>query len=121
MVTRDGLSHTEVAVLKENTPATWQGAPSMAELPAEKEIYVGRDRIHPLRKELGIRCVQNKKFKVGVPATDYGTDIIDIPTGKGWLYLAGVKDFASMEIVGDTRGSRMTKGLVQSALEKALD
>ena len=30
---------------------------------ADQEVYVGRDHIHRLRKELGLRCVQNKKFK----------------------------------------------------------
>ncbi len=108
---------------------------------AEQGVHVGRDRIHRLRKELGLRCIQNKKFKattnsahdlpvapnlldqkfkVSGPAQIYGTDITYIPTGEGWLYLAGVKDFGSMEIVGYAMGARMTKDLVQAALEKAL-
>ena len=108
---------------------------------SEKEVYVGRDRIHRLRKELGLKCIQNKKFKattnsahdlpvapnlldqnfeVSGPAQVLGTDITYIPTGEGWLYLAGVKDFGSKEIVGYAMGSRMTKELVQHALEKAL-
>jgi transposase InsO family protein len=108
---------------------------------AEQEVYVGRDRIHRLRKELGLKCIQNKKFKattnsahdlpvapnllnqkfeVEGPGKVLGTDITYIPTGEGWLYLAGVKDFGSMEIVGYAMGARMTKELVQNALEKAL-
>ena len=108
---------------------------------AEQEVYVGRDHIHRLRKELGLRCIQNRKFKattnsahdlpvapnlldqnfnVDGPGKVYGTDITYIPTGEGWLYLAGVKDFGSMEIVGYAMGPRMTKELVQVALEKAL-
>ena len=108
---------------------------------ADQEVYVGRDRIHRLRKELGLRCVQKKKFKattnsahdlpvvpnlldqkfsVDGPGKVWGTDITYIPTEEGWLYLAGVKDFGSMEIVGYAMGARMTKELVQKALEKAL-
>lgn len=108
---------------------------------AEREVYLGRDRIHRLRKELGLRCIQNRKFRattnsahdlpvapnlldqkfdVDAPGTVYGTDITYIPTGEGWLYVAGVKDFGSKEIVGYAMGDRMTKDLVQLALEKAL-
>jgi len=108
---------------------------------AEQEVYVGRDRIHRLRKELGLCCIQNRKFKattnsahdlpvapnlldenfeVDGPGKVYGTDITYIPTDEGWLYLADVKDFGSMEIIGYLMGSRMTKELVQVALEKAL-
>jgi len=117
------------------------GSPRIQLELAEQEVYVGRDRIHRLRKELGLRCIQNKKFKattnsahdlpvapnlldqkfdVSGPAQVLGTDITYIPTGEGWLYLAGVKDFGSKEIVGYAMGARMTKELVQQALEKAL-
>jgi len=111
------------------------------ELAAEDQ-QVGRDHISRLRKEMGLKCIQKKKFKVttdsahqlpvaanlleqkfsvSVPATVWGTDITYIPTDEGWLYLAGVKDFASREIVGYAMGSRMTTELVQRALGKALE
>jgi putative transposase len=117
------------------------GSPRIQLELADQGIYVGRDRIHRLRKELGLKCIQNKKFKattnsahdlpvapnlldqkfeVDGPGKVLGTDITYIPTGEGWLYLAGVKDFGSMEIVGYAMGTRMTKELVQAALEKAL-
>ena len=110
------------------------------ELAAENQ-QVGRDHISRLRKEMGLRCIQKKKFKVttdskhqlpvaanlleqkfsvSVPATVWGSDITYIPTDEGWLYLAGVKDFATREIVGYAMGSRMTTELVQRALSKAL-
>ena len=106
-----------------------------------KTIRLGRDHISRLRKEMGLKCIQKKKFKVttdsahqlpvvanlleqkfsvSVPATVWGTDITYIPTDEGWLYLAGVKDFASREIVGYAMGGRMTTELVQKALRKAL-
>jgi putative transposase len=102
---------------------------------------VGRDHIGRLRKELGLRCKQKRKFKATTnskhnlptvpnllnqqfspeaPGMVWGTDITYIPTDEGWLYLAGVKDFASKEMVGWAMGDRMTKELVQAALAKAL-
>jgi len=50
----------------------------------------------------------------------WGTDITYIHTDEGWLYLAGVKDFGSREIVGFAMDKRMTKELTQEALRKAL-
>jgi len=104
-------------------------------------IKVGRDHIARLRKEMGIKCIQTKKFKATTnsrhslplypnlldqkfnivePGKVWGTDITYIPTDEGWLFLAGVKDFGSKEIVGYEMDSRMTKELVQKALNKAL-
>jgi putative transposase len=110
------------------------------ELSAENQ-QVGRDHISRLRKEMGLKCIQKRKFKVttdskhhlpvaanlleqnftvSVPSTVWGTDITYVATEEGWLYLAGVKDFASRELVGYAMSSRMTTELVQSALKKAL-
>jgi len=110
------------------------------ELAAENQS-VGRDHISRLRKEMGLKCIQHKRFKVttdskhhlpvaenlleqkftvSVPATVWGTDLTYVPTDEGWLYLAGVKDFGSREIVGYAMGSRMTTDLAQRALSKAL-
>jgi transposase InsO family protein len=111
-----------------------------SELAAEG-TEVGRDHIGRLRKEMGLRCKQKRKFKATTnskhnlptvpnllnqefspeaPGMVWGTDITYIPTDEGWLYLAGVKDFASKEMVGWAMGDRMTKELVQAALAKAL-
>ncbi len=108
---------------------------------AEKGIHVGRDRIARIRKKKGLACIQRRKFKATTnskhnlptepnlldqdfsnpnPGEVWGTDITYIPTGEGWLYLAGVKDFGSKEIVGWAMGERMTKELTQEALWKAL-
>ena len=102
---------------------------------------VGRDHIGRLRKELGLQCKQRRKFKattnsrhdlpvkpnlleqdfnVAEPGTVYGTDITYIPTGEGWLYLAGVEDFCTREIIGYAMSERMTKALVHRALVRAL-
>ncbi len=39
-------------------------------------------------------------------------DITYIATDEGWLYLAGLKDVFTCEIVGYVMGERMTTGLV---------
>jgi transposase InsO family protein len=109
---------------------------------AARGLLLGRDRIARLRKEMGLRCKQRRKFKattnsahslpvepnlleqqfstISQPGTVYGSDITYIPTEEGWLYLAGVKDFATREIIGHAMGDRMDKELVHRALEKAL-
>jgi putative transposase len=104
-------------------------------------IRAGRDHILRLRKEMGMTCIQKKKFKATTnshhnlpvapnlldqqfsiiePGMVWGTDITYISTDEGWLYLAGVKDFGSREIVGYAMGDRMTKELTRAALRKAL-
>ena len=108
---------------------------------AARGVHVGRERIGRIRKCEGICCVQKRKFKATTnsrhdlptepnllaqgfsghaPGEVWGTDITYISTGEGWLYLAGVKDFGSKEIVGWAMGERMTKELVCDALRKAL-
>ncbi len=43
-----------------------------------------------------------------------------ISTGEGWLYLAGIKDVYTCEIVGYAMGERMTQALTAKALWKAV-
>lgn len=47
------------------------------------------------------------------------SDITYIPTLEGRLYLAGIKDLCSREIVGFSLSSRMDTALVSTALDKA--
>jgi putative transposase len=108
---------------------------------AEHGIKAGICRIRRIRKKLGIRCKQNKKFKATtnsnhrLPVADnilnqqfktnapnkvWVSDITYIPTSEGWLYLAGHKDLFSGDIVGYAMAERMTKNLVQESLIKAI-
>ena len=71
------------------------------------------EQIKRLRKKLGIRCKQKRKFKAtthsnhGLPVAEnllkqecstdrpnqvWVNDITYIPTHEGWLYLTGIKD-----------------------------
>ena len=100
----------------------------------------GRDRIDRLRKELGLSCKQRRKYKTTTNSNHtfpvapnlleqkftatrlnqaWVTDITYIPTEEGWLYLAGIKDLFSCEIVGYAMGVRMTQELVGQALFRA--
>jgi len=124
----------------EKTRQVYGAARLQAELKAEG-FDVGRDRVARLRREMGIRCLQKRKFKAtthskhGLPVADnllgqkfeaqapgevWHADITYVETGEGWLYLAGVKDQFTGEIVGYAMGERMTQGLTLSALAKAI-
>jgi len=104
-------------------------------------FVAGRDRIARLRRELGILCRQKRKFKAttnsnhslpvaenllnqtftaNAPNKVWVTDITYIPTGEGWLYLAGVKDLFTCEIVGYAMAERMTQDLTGRALFRAV-
>jgi len=104
-------------------------------------VKVGICRIRRIRKKLGIRCKQKRKFKAttdskhALPVAEnlvqqqfeatrpnevWLSDITYIPTEEGWLYLAGHKDLFTREIVGYALGNRITKNLVSQSLFKAV-
>jgi putative transposase len=104
-------------------------------------FVAGRDRIARLRRELDIRCRQKRKFKAttnsnhnlpvaenvleqtfapSAPNEVWVADITYIPTVEGWLYLAGIKDVFTCELVGSAMGERMTQELVAQALFRAV-
>lgn len=104
-------------------------------------LDVGLNRIKRLRRQHGIRCKQKRKFKattdskhrmpvapnllgqnfaVSQPNQVWVADITYIPTDEGWLYLAGIKDLCTKEIVGYALNERMTHDLVGRALFRAI-
>ena len=104
-------------------------------------IQVGICRIKRIRKKLGLRCKQKRKFKVTTdskhklpvaknllgqrfqaeePNKVWLSDITYIPTDEGWLYLAGHKDLFNGEIVGYAMGERLTRNLVSQSLFRAV-
>ena len=108
---------------------------------ADHSVKVGICRIKRIRKKLGIRCKQKRKFKatttskhtlpvadnllnqqfgVSEPNKVWTSDITYIPTDEGWLYLAGHKDLFTGEIVGYSMGERMTRNLISESLLRAL-
>jgi putative transposase len=108
---------------------------------ADNGVVVGVHRIKRIRRKLGLRCRQKRKFKVttdsrhslpvaenlldqkfeaSAPNKIWLTDITYIPTGEGWLYLAGHKDLFTGEVVGYAMSERMTKNLVSQSLLRAI-
>jgi putative transposase len=107
----------------------------------EQGVKVGICRIRRIRKKLGLRCKQRRKFKATTdskhalpvaenllhqqfeatePKAIWLSDITYIPTEEGWLYLAGHKDIFTGEIVGYAMSSRITKTLVSQSLFRAV-
>ena len=101
----------------------------------------GVGRIKRLRKKLGLRCTQVRRFTTTTDSTHalpvaanvvaqtfaatrpnetWVTDITYVPTAEGWLYLAGIKDLFTCEVVGHAMGARMTTALVIQALGAAV-
>ncbi|MBF0503230.1 MAG: IS3 family transposase [Candidatus Riflebacteria bacterium] len=62
----------------------------------------------------------NQEFDVSQPNDTWVTDITYIPTNAGWLYLAGVKDICTCEIVGYAMDRIMTTELVATAIKQAV-
>jgi putative transposase len=108
---------------------------------AKEGFLAGRDRIARLRREMGLRCRQKRRFKATTnsahtlpvaentlgqvfeptrPNEVWTGDITYIPTDEGWLYLAGLKDVFTCEIVGYAMGERMTTKLVSRALLRGI-
>ena len=61
-----------------------------------------------------------RRFEVATPDTVWAGDITYIRTREGWLYLAVVLDLCSRRVVGCAMSSRLTRRLVQAALEMAI-
>ena len=104
-------------------------------------VKVGICRIRRIRKELGLRCKQVKKFKAtthskhSLPVAEnllgqdftatapnqvWGSDLSYVPTAEGWLYCAAHKDLFNGEIVGYALGSRSTTELVSQSLLRSV-
>lgn len=130
----------EIKVAHIRTRETYGTRQLQTEL-AENGIIVGRDRLARLRKELRLRCKQKRKFRATTnsnhnlpvapnllnqtfaptaPNQVWVADLTYVATQEGWLYLAGIKDVYTCEIVGYAMGERMTKELTGKALFMAL-
>ncbi|MGP5223201.1 IS3 family transposase, partial [Psychrobacter celer] len=97
--------------------------------------------VRSIKEEFGIKCRRHKRFKVTTdsnhnklvypnvlhqqfdanrPNQAWVSDITYIWTHEGWLYLAGVKDLYTKELVGYAINKRMTADLVCRALNMAI-
>ena len=103
-------------------------------------VMISAYKVRALRQRLGLMCKQNKRykcttdsthskmvapnllsqhFKASAPNQTWVSDITYIWTAEGWLYMAGIKDLYSCEMVGYAIGERMTAGLCRAALQMA--
>ena len=64
--------------------------------------------------------VLGRQFGAELPDRKWAADVTYVPTGQGWLYLAGVIDLCSRKIVGWSMAEHMRTGLVSDALGMAL-
>jgi len=62
----------------------------------------------------------NRQFTVGRPNAVWVSDITYIWTSEGWLYLAGIVDLYSRQVVGWAMSSRIDSQLTLSALRQAI-
>jgi transposase InsO family protein len=97
--------------------------------------------VRRLRETHDIRCKRHKRFKVTTnsdhkkpvydnhlkqqfevehPNMAWSCDITYVLTDEGWLYVAGVKDLHTKELVGYCLSSRMTADIVVQALNMAI-
>ena len=130
----------EISAAHKRTRQTY-GAERLQKDLEEHGTRVGVCRIKRIRKKIGIRCKQKRKFKattssrhklpiaanllgrrfkVSRPNAVWLSDITYVPTDEGWLYLAGHKDIFSGEIVGYAMGERLTRNLVGESLLRAV-
>ena len=131
---------TEIKAAHERSRQTYGPERMQADL-ADNGIQVGVHRIKRIRRQLGLRCKQkrkfiattdsahtlpvaenvlNRQFAVTAPNKIWVTDITYIATNEGWLYLAGVKDIFNGELVGYSMADHMTCALVTQALFRAV-
>lgn len=96
--------------------------------------------IRRIRKDKGLYCKRHKRYKhkghggcshtypnwleqnftAGKPNQVWVSDITYIWTDEGWLYLAGVKDLYSKELVGYSLSNKMPASLCINALQMAI-
>jgi transposase InsO family protein len=64
--------------------------------------------------------VLDRQFDAELPNRKWAVDITYVPTGEGWLYLAGVIDLCSRKVVGWSMADHMRTDLVGDALKMAI-
>ena len=64
--------------------------------------------------------VLDRQFQADLPDRKWAVDITYVPTGEGWLYVAGVLDLCSRKLVGWSMADHMRAGLPGDALSMAV-
>ena len=140
--------HRERTYLKTEIRAVWEqyrrvyGAPRIHDALRDRGICVGRHRVARLMREMGIAGKSHRKQRLRTTQVDathpvapnvldrqfddvacgtvWLSDITYIDTDEGDLYLAGLMDLGSREIVGMAMADHMRTELVDNALQMAV-
>lgn len=138
----------ERTYLKTQIRAVWEhyrrvyGAPRIHDELRDQGICVGRHRVARLMREMGIEGKSPRKRRPRTTQVDqtqpvapnvldrqftdvdcgevWLSDITYIDTDEGYLYLAGLMDLGSREIVGIAMADHMRTELVETALDMAV-
>ena len=134
--------------LRETICALWRqfqgiyGAPRIHAELRDQGVKVGRHRVARLMRQAGIRGkapskrrprttqsdpthpvapnLLDRQFTANRPNAVWLTDITYIDTDEGYLYLAGVMDLYSRQIVGLAMADHLRTELVETALDMAV-
>jgi putative transposase len=136
----EGRLEIEIRAAHQRTRGTYGPERLQRDLSAHG-LRIGVHRIKRLRRKLGLRCKQRRKFKATTdsrhslpvaenllnqrfqaetPSQTWLSDITYVPTDEGWLYLVGHKDLCTRKIVGYAMGERMSRNLVMESLLRAV-
>ena len=138
---RDRLGSEIREILFEQSKRRY-GAPRIHAELKERGFRISKRTVAKLMRENGIRPPQGKRrapittdsrhshatapnlldrnFEAAAPDAVWLADISYIATDEGWLYLAAVKDLATMEIVGWSMSERLKSALCEDALNMAI-
>jgi len=141
-VQRDRALQAQIATIHAQSRGTY-GSPRMTVELCEQGERVGRHRVARLMRATGLQGRQKRRYRMmttdsrhtepiapnylGVIAPPvradrvWVSDITYVPTGEGWLYLAGVLDRCSRFLVGWAMGESLDAALPIAAMRMALD
>lgn len=130
----------EITIVHEASRKVY-GAPRVHRALAARGVRRNRKTVARVMREEGIRSKVKRKFRARTTDSDHQfpvaenvldrrftaekpdaawlCDITYIPTGEGFLYLAGVMDLCSRRIVGWSMAAHLRAGLVTEALSMA--
>lgn len=137
---REALGH-EMAVIHAAVKQRY-GSPRMHEELQANNHTCSRNTVAKIMKSLGIQAISHRKFRVQTTDSNHEfpiapnqvdqeftatkpneiwlSDITDINTREGWLYLAAVEDLYSRMVVGWSMDTTLESRLVVDALAMAV-
>lgn len=141
-VQRDRELQAQIATIHARSRGTY-GSPRVTVELGEQGERVGHNRVARLMRTTGLQGRQKRRYRVKTTDSRHAepiapnhlgaiappqradrvwvSDITYIPTGEGWLYLAGVLDRCSRYLVGWAMGESLDASLPITAMRMALE